>query len=89
MKVLTDVILLYDNKKANKVVGGLSIPESVANFGLVFEVGEDVKRVRRGDRVYYVGTAQKLVIEGKSVLVIRETDLLVVINGDTDAIKVK
>ena len=78
-----DRILVEASPAEEKTASGIIIPDTAKDRpveGIVIEAGKTVEYIAKGDRVVYANYAgTEIEVEGKKYLVMREADILVVI----------
>ena len=84
MRAIGTYILIKEIKEDITISGGLLLTEKDKSMfryscGVVESVGGDVKEIKSGDKIYYdKGQSFGMIIEGETVMVIRERDVVLV-----------
>lgn len=84
MKAIGTYILIKEVNEDITISGGLLLTEKDKSMfryscGVVESVGGDVKEIQKGDKVYYdKGQSFGMIIDGKTIMVIRERDIVLV-----------
>lgn len=84
MRAIGTYILIKEIKEDITISGGLLLTEKDKSMfryscGVVESVGGDVKEIKPGDKIYYdKGQSFGMIIEGETVMVIRERDVVLV-----------
>ncbi len=87
LKVVKDRVLVEIEALPEKTSGGLFLPENREErdrIGIVRSVGGLVKTVQSGERVLYNVYSQSLEVDGKSYRVVKEENLLAVVDNGLD-----
>lgn len=76
---------LVDPELEHKVSSMFVTPTSSNNYGLVLYVGDKVSGYKPGDKVYYQNKPPHIDINGKKVFVIKDEDIVAIIEEAADA----
>ena len=85
---LGDRVMIEPKEQAEKTKGGIIIPEAakkVQTEGTILGVGAGCISVQEGDKVlFHPGSTLPIEVDGLKVMMMREADVMAVINGKSN-----
>ncbi len=83
MKPLFNNILIKPEKQEEKTAGGIYIPDTVREkpvYGIVVEVSDEVKDIKKGDKVLYKKWgANSCTFQGEEMVILDRTELIAIL----------
>lgn len=83
IKPLADRVVVEQIEAESKTASGLYLPDNAKekpDVAKVLAVGKDVKEIKVGDKIVYKTYTSPVKIEGDEVLILKEEDVLGIIN---------